>query len=732
MGKRNFSSPLNSSASVIGGIGAKPRLRASRMSFSGRKKDVDVTQQFVDQAPKVQATNTANITTALTETNRILVEIQKQLSLDFANRIAEKKRALSLSRGSVRKQKLVKKENFVERGKQLATGVLAPFKKVVAPAKSIFDKLIEFVTIVGGGILLNNAWDWLSKKENRDKVKKVFDFISDNFSTIIGIIVGVKLIGVVRKILGTVKLIKKIVDFLRSPRGPRGRGPGGTGGKGGTPPPGGCPPPNCFDGPVTDIIREKFRERSFIDDILVPAIIGAGFVRGKPKPIETPKPVEEPIRVPVLPDGTPAPFAPEEQVFDAPGDDLFQYQPPQFLKWLSELPGANFFSPVDETGKYKPDYNPELIATLTSIAGLGGAASISFGPMLMPMLTPVVRQIVSKILNPRFLQPGVAQTGTTGATSGATATAGRTISKQTASTALQRISQIKFELKSKPFDEIVRIARGRGSQGMDSEYRRVAQNLLEQVAKGKGSYGKDNSGYRKIAEDVLRDLVSIGQRLSRGGTIRASNGMTVPGKGSGSVDSVPAMLAPGEEVVRASSANLFRPLLKDINDNAGRMWTALSNAITTQTKNNQIQEETNTKFTNLIEDFNKQLEDLIQKQRMPKSLREKLEEISGGSGSVLMGGPKQPTTSQTLKVTATPKSAPKSIQTYRRSGKSSGSGQPTIVNMPMPAMNLAGNQAPEAPNTNVHEPSTAPISISSFDSNNPYIAESLADYGIFI
>ena len=158
------------------------------------------------------------------------------------------------------------------------------------------------------------------------------------------------------------------------------------------------------------------------------------------------------------------------------------------------------------------------------------------------------------------------------------------------------------------------------------------------------------------------------------------------------------------------------------------MFVALSNAITTQTENNRVQEETNNKFTSLIEGFNKELEDLIKKQQK-KDYESLYEQYRTGQ---LMGGPKKPTTSQTLKVTATPKSTPKSIQTYRRSGKSSGSGQPTIVNMPMPAMNLAGNQAPEAPNTNVHEPSTAPISISSFDSNNPYIAESLADYGIFI
>jgi len=58
-----------------------------------------------------------------------------------------------------------------------------------------------------------------------------------------------------------------------------------------------------------------------------------------------------------------------------------------------------------------------------------------------------------------------------------------------------------------------------------------------------------------------------------------STGGTVGGRGSGDVDSVPAVLAPGEEVIRASAAMMFRPLLKDINNKAGRMWTTFSNAI---------------------------------------------------------------------------------------------------------------------------------------------------------
>ena len=59
--------------------------------------------------------------------------------------------------------------------------------------------------------------------------------------------------------------------------------------------------------------------------------------------------------------------------------------------------------------------------------------------------------------------------------------------------------------------------------------------------------------------------------------IKLSRGGTVFGQGSGSVDSVPAMLAPGEEVIRASEAKRFRGILKAIND--GEAWQLLSGAI---------------------------------------------------------------------------------------------------------------------------------------------------------
>lgn len=61
-----------------------------------------------------------------------------------------------------------------------------------------------------------------------------------------------------------------------------------------------------------------------------------------------------------------------------------------------------------------------------------------------------------------------------------------------------------------------------------------------------------------------------------GGTIHAAYGMTVPGGGSAHVDSVPAMLAPLEEVIsnRFGQASNNRMLLKAINGGANRLQVA--------------------------------------------------------------------------------------------------------------------------------------------------------------
>ena len=96
LNRRTISSPLSSSASKISGV--TPTLKRSRMRFFRPSlKKTNVTAEAI--TPKSSTENTlaesikkkSSIENTLVETNRILVEIQKQLAYDFAMRIAEEK-----------------------------------------------------------------------------------------------------------------------------------------------------------------------------------------------------------------------------------------------------------------------------------------------------------------------------------------------------------------------------------------------------------------------------------------------------------------------------------------------------------------------------------------------------------------------------------------------------------------------------------------------------------------
>ena len=759
----------------------KPSLRRSSFSFvRGIRKQQEAQPEKLKT--EVVGTDTSNISTTLIETNRILVEIQKQLALDFASRITEKKQLLEVSRRSVLKQKAVKKEDFVERGKQTAQAVLSPFKQVIAPAKSIFDKLIEFVTIVGGGILLNTAWTWLSDKKNQEKLNKVFKFLTDNWKLIVGIGIGVKLFGIVRTIrtafsilTGALKLLGKALKFLRGPRRPPGQPPDprppGTQPPG-TQPPGGCPPLNCITSKVGEIAKSVVEEMQRAPGVLIPLI---PYIFGLPEfqrvlgekvkerggPITAQEPgglgnFTEKFRQatsfmdPLL--------NPIEKVASSPATMVlgggFGPQVGRIgLPLLARIPGlARFFGGASTAAApaakaVRPQINLGS-STSSPIApqarGIGADFSISTGspkvsrPVQTPSKNPIQKKYPST--NPIGASPTKEQI------------------KEWAIKIGQRAKKMMDDPKIYDKNDLIgtrkRLLKIYGDQSTSQLIdRAAARNILNRKI-GRGGFGLDlpeaspgvnpltsiqRKGSFSAKDKELLEAMGYDVRgMNKGGTIKASNGMTVPGRGSGSVDSVPAMLAPGEEVIKTSSANLFRPLLKDINDNAGRMWSALSNAIGLQSRNNLKQEEVNTKFESLIGDFNKELDYLITQKKLKElgkgggrgggSMRKPVRPLKKGKG----GGTDVFKPKPRPQIKSSPKSIPTSIQTYNVKKRSSSNGQPTVINMPMPAVNLAGNRTPESPNTNVQESAYAPISIVSFDTGNPYISEAFASYGIFI
>ena len=125
------------------------RISSSSISSSGSKGDV---------------------TSVLTETNRILVEIQKQLSLDFAMRAAEEKKEKRDNKISESRKRFKKEESVLEKtSKKIRKSVGKASKTIVSPAVNIFDKILEFVGLLGAGIAVNAAFKCFEDEDNRKK-----------------------------------------------------------------------------------------------------------------------------------------------------------------------------------------------------------------------------------------------------------------------------------------------------------------------------------------------------------------------------------------------------------------------------------------------------------------------------------------------------------------------------------------------------------------------------------
>ena len=195
--KGNFSSPVSSGVSKISASTSAPKLKTSKISFIKR-----------ENSPIVKAVN--DNAESLAQTNEILIEIQKQLAFDFANRIAEEKDAIKRIKAEESRRRFGEEEKAVEGTNKIKKGLFGAFDKVMAPAKGIFDKLLDFFSIILTGFLANKAFDWLKNKENRDKITGILDWIGKNWKLLVGLFVVGKLIGPLRKLIGFARLLAKL------------------------------------------------------------------------------------------------------------------------------------------------------------------------------------------------------------------------------------------------------------------------------------------------------------------------------------------------------------------------------------------------------------------------------------------------------------------------------------------------------------------------------------------
>ena len=168
---------------------------------------------------KLPGSNKDNFNKTLIETNKILVEIQKQLASDFAMQVAEQKGDEQKEKKERSREKLKAEESALEKGRKKIGAALAnTTKKVLSPFKGIFDQIKEFVLTVGAGIAVNAAFEWLSNEENRKKMEDAFAFLKNNWKWIAGVAAGLFLmgpiIGIVSSIISVGSILFTIGSFI--------------------------------------------------------------------------------------------------------------------------------------------------------------------------------------------------------------------------------------------------------------------------------------------------------------------------------------------------------------------------------------------------------------------------------------------------------------------------------------------------------------------------------------
>ena len=659
-----------SSSAMRGALKPQAKLRRSSFSFiKPLQKTID-TEKIAGGATATNPSIAAN----LEETNNILVEIQKQLALDFAYRIAEEKKALAAEKKRISAQKVADKEARIEKGGKNLLG--KTFSKVIAPAKSIFQKLIDFFSIILTGILLNTAFKWLSKEENREKLKKFFNFLKDYWQELLIIFGAYKLARLVGKIYKIGRTFKKLFDIFKK-----------------KPPklPCKCPktsPTTDLCGKMLDCVKKPSKA---LVGALAAALVAGGFILGQgaldtlkellgggliPAAAATPTP-KGPGKNSPLPLFSGEEYSTTENVPITALKSFTGEKIPQQLSGVLSLLQAKY----KETGEDQSIMTGlgflQVKATARNRLNIGGFMGLS-GPDLTPQihfnpkLTPKTNEeaiaaatALFTIANlPATLAPFAAAKRSGGPRVVTTKSASSPGTKTT--TGRPRIT---YEEMQRILDKSGLRVGSSKTTSQKINFEQAIRAEYDALLRRGYSPKQANAQLLQIFKQSDLDAVLAANAFSRGGTVF--------GQGSGLIDSVKALLAPGEEVIRASAAQLFRPLLKNINDKGGKEWLAFSGGVATLLLNNRIQAELNRDFKKVIVKFTELVEEQIAAERKKKRRRNN----NGGNGGY------RPQTAINMKKPSVP--------------KRSGGGSDLGVNM---MQNIVVNQTPVSVSNNVLQP----------------------------
>ena len=503
LGKRTVSSSV-----LRGAVKPQVKLKTTKFSFI---KPVSKTEDS-EKISKVDVERNVSVELSLKETNKILTDIQKQLSLDFAYRISEEKKALSAEKKRISAEKVSEKEAKIEKGGKNIVG--KTFEKVTAPFKSIFQKLIDFFSIILTGILYNTAFEWLKDENNKKKLKEFFDFIGEYWQELLIIFAAYKLAKLVGVVFGIGLKLKKLVSWFKNRFGPKVKPPTTT------------PKPT----PILSNAKLGRMNESY-----------SRFIAGKSNILD---------RLKLLRRGMISP---------------------------GQLFTKGSFEALQGTVKNVPKPSASSLGRGLTRGFAGVALEMGGSALIKSALSPLAEKTLKDSID-RI----------------------NGYDQQKRQQTLERINQDLQKEKnyqSSPLHSLDKLVAMTGGTGLTQSEQKA--NFLLSVLKGLGETPK----------------------FSQGGTVGQGDR---PG-----VDTTPAfmrsgqkiLLDQGEEVIRSSQANLYRPLLKDINDNGAKLWEAFSRGVTDQSflvreqyGFNRIFGDTTKEFTDFLE---KEIKESKKRNRRP-------------------------------------------------------------------------------------------------------------------
>ena len=203
----NIKSPLSGGGFSLGRVGQGGTSKLGTLASIVRKNKISINSLKLEKEESINS--------SLMETNRILIEIQKQLALDFSMRVLEEKEKRDKLQKEESKNKLKSEESALEKtGKKIGKAVGKVASKILAPVKSIFDKVLDFLLTLGAGVAVNAIFEWLKDEDNIEKVKGWFSWIKENWKWMAAAVGAIALLPVVGAISGLLGPVATIVGLL--------------------------------------------------------------------------------------------------------------------------------------------------------------------------------------------------------------------------------------------------------------------------------------------------------------------------------------------------------------------------------------------------------------------------------------------------------------------------------------------------------------------------------------